>query len=101
MSDSVTTRLHRAPLSQQTRRVVTTTSPDAIGATVTVQIDGIEAKVPFGSTILQAAEAVGIHIPTLCNHPDLDTAGICRICVVEVAGQRFKLWILGRRRNSG
>ncbi len=89
MSDSVTTRLHRAPLSQQTRRVVTTTSPDAIGATVTVNIDGIEAKVPFGSTILQAAESIGIHIPTLCNHPDLDVAGICRICVVEVEGQRL------------
>jgi len=89
MSDSVTTRLHRAPLSQQTRRVVTTTSPDAIGATVTVNIDGIEAKVAFGSTILQAAESIGIHIPTLCNHPDLDTAGICRICAVEVEGQRL------------
>jgi len=89
MSDSVTTRLHRAPLSQQTRRVVTTTSPDAIGATVTVNIDGVEAKVPFGSTILQAAETIGIHIPTLCNHPDLDVAGLCRICVVEVAGQRL------------
>jgi len=89
MSDSVTTRLHRAPLSQQTRRVVTTTSPDAIGATVTVRIDGVEAKVPFGSTILQAAESIGIHIPTLCHHPDLDVAGICRICVVEVEGQRL------------
>ena len=89
MSDSLTTRMHRAPLSQQTRRVVTTTSPDAIGATVTVKIDGVEAKVPFGSTILQAAESIGIHIPTLCNHPDLDTAGICRICVVEVEGQRL------------
>ncbi len=89
MSDSVTTRLHRAPLSQQTRRVVTTTSPDAIGATVTVTIDGIEAKVPFGVTILQAAEHIGIHIPTLCHHPDLDMAGICRICVVEVEGQRL------------
>jgi iron-only hydrogenase group A len=89
MSDSLTTRMHRAPLSQQTRRVVTTTSPDAIGATVTVQIDGIEAKVPFGATILQAAESIGIHIPTLCHHPDLDTAGICRICVVEVQGQRL------------
>jgi NADH-quinone oxidoreductase subunit G/[NiFe] hydrogenase diaphorase moiety small subunit len=88
MSDTIA-RIHRAPLSQQTRRVVTTTSPDAIGATVTVSIDGIEAKVPFGATILQAAESIGIHIPTLCHHPDLDMAGICRICVVEVEGQRL------------
>jgi iron-only hydrogenase group A len=84
-----TAPIHRAPLSQQYRRVVTTTSPDAIGALVTVTIDGNEAKVPFGSTILQAAESVGIHIPTLCHHPDLDVAGVCRICVVEVEGQRL------------
>jgi iron-only hydrogenase group A len=82
-------RMHRAPLSQQARRVVTTTSPEAIGATVTVVIDGTEAQVPFGMTILQAAESVGVHIPTLCNHPDLDMAGLCRICVVEVEGQRL------------
>ena len=31
---------------------------------------------------------IGIHIPTLCHHPDLDMAGLCRICVVEVEGQR-------------
>ncbi len=43
---------------------------------------------PFGSTILQAAESIGVHIPTLCHHPDLEMAGLCRICVVEVEGQR-------------
>lgn len=83
-----TTPIHRAPLSQQHRRVVTTTSPDAIGATVSVTIDGVEAKVPFGSTILEAARSMGVVIPTLCDHPDLDVAGVCRICVVEVEGQR-------------
>jgi NADH-quinone oxidoreductase subunit G/[NiFe] hydrogenase diaphorase moiety small subunit len=83
-----TTPIHRAPLSQQHRRVITTTSPDAIGAQVSVTIDGIEAKVPFGATILEAAKSLGITIPTLCDHPDLDVAGVCRICVVEVEGQR-------------
>ena len=34
-----TTPIHRAPLSQQHRRVMATTSPDAIGAQVTVTID--------------------------------------------------------------
>jgi len=85
MSEQTT---HRAPLSQQHRRVVTTTSPEAIGATVSVTIDGVEAKVPFGTTILQAARSMGIDIPTLCDHPDLDVAGLCRMCVVEVEGQR-------------
>ena len=63
-------------------------NPDAIGATITVTIDGIETKVPFGSTILEAAKSIGVRIPTLCYHPDLEVAGICRICVVEVEGQR-------------
>ncbi|NLT93497.1 MAG: 2Fe-2S iron-sulfur cluster binding domain-containing protein, partial [Actinobacteria bacterium] len=83
-----TTPIHRAPLSQQHRRVITTTSPDAIGAQVSVTIDGIETKVPFGTTILEAAKSCGVSIPTLCDHPDLDVAGVCRMCVVEVEGQR-------------
>jgi len=84
-----TTPIHRAPLAQQHRRVLTTTSPDAIGAQVSVTIDGVEGKVPFGSTILEAARSFGVHIPTLCDHPDLDVAGVCRMCVVEVEGQRL------------
>jgi len=83
-----TTPIHRAPLSQQHRRVITTTSPDAIGAQVSVTIDGVETKVPFGTTILDAAKTAGVKIPTLCDHPDLDVAGVCRMCVVEVEGQR-------------
>jgi len=88
MTDNSTTSTHRAPLSQTSRRVLPTTSPQAIGASVTVVIDGIEAKVPFGTTILDAAAGLGVTIPTLCHHPDLDMAGVCRICVVEVEGQR-------------
>ena len=83
-----TTPIHRAPLSQQHRRVITTTSPDAIGAQVSVTIDDVEAKVPFGTTILEAAKNCGIKIPTLCYHEDLYVAGVCRMCVVEVEGQR-------------
>ena len=56
--------------------------------TVAVTIDGIETKVPLGTTILEAAKSIGVRIPTLCYHPDLEVAGICRICVVEVEGQR-------------
>ena len=39
-------------------------------------------------TILQAAEQVGIHIPTLCHSPDMKPTGVCRVCVVEVEGQK-------------
>jgi NADH-quinone oxidoreductase subunit G/[NiFe] hydrogenase diaphorase moiety small subunit len=40
----------------------------------------------MGTTILEAAQELGITIPTLCDHSDLCVAGVCRICVVEVEG---------------
>jgi NADH-quinone oxidoreductase subunit G/[NiFe] hydrogenase diaphorase moiety small subunit len=63
-------------------------APGSIGAQITVTIDGIEVKVPLGTTILEAAKSIGVRIPTLCYHSDLEVAGICRICVVEVEGHR-------------
>ncbi len=60
---------------------------------INITIDGKKVQVPAGSTILQAAQAVGIHIPTLC-HLDLhdikmvNQTASCRICVVEVEGRR-------------
>ena len=47
-------------------------------------IDGIEVDVPAGTTILQAAEQVGIEIPRFCYHERLSIAGNCRMCLVEV-----------------
>jgi iron-only hydrogenase group A len=88
MTDSTFVEAHRAPVSQQAQPVTVADSPSAIGATVSVTIDGIETKVPFGTTILDAAKSLGVRIPTLCHHPDLEMAGVCRICVVEVEGQR-------------
>jgi len=78
----------RVPASQQGMSVQAPTNPSAIGATVGVNIDGIDVKVPLGTTILDAAKQAGIRIPTLCHHPDLCVAGVCRICSVEVEGQR-------------
>lgn len=49
-------------------------------------IDGNEISIGEGTTILQAAEAAGISIPTLCHRPDLSPEGNCRVCVVEVEG---------------
>jgi formate dehydrogenase major subunit len=57
-------------------------------ATVNLTINGQEVSAPSGSTILQAAKQAGIDIPTLCDHPALIPTGACRICVVEVQGQR-------------
>ncbi|PKK88585.1 MAG: hypothetical protein CVV64_18215 [Candidatus Wallbacteria bacterium HGW-Wallbacteria-1] len=55
---------------------------------VSVNINGIDVKVPEGVTILEAANRIDVHIPTLCDHPDLKPEGSCRICVVEIEGQR-------------
>lgn len=59
-----------------------------IGNLIKVTIDGKETQVPINSTILEAANQLGIRIPTLCYHKDLGLAGVCRMCVVEVEGQR-------------
>ncbi len=47
-------------------------------------IDGREIEVPAGTTVIQAAEKLGIFIPRYCYHPGLSIAGNCRICLVEV-----------------
>jgi len=55
---------------------------------VNLTIDGKPIQVPDGTTVLQAAEAAGIHIPTLCYHKALTPFGGCRLCLVEVEGSR-------------
>ena len=56
---------------------------------ITLTINGIEVAVPAGTTILKAAEQVGVtDIPTLCYHEACTSNGLCRICVVEVEGSR-------------
>ena len=55
---------------------------------VNLTIDGRQIQAPVGSTVLEAARAAGIYIPTLCYHPDLRPEGACRLCMVEVSGAR-------------
>ncbi len=55
---------------------------------VNLIIDGKALSVPAGSTILDAARANGIRIPTLCFLKGLDPRASCRMCVVEVEGAR-------------
>lgn len=55
---------------------------------ISLTIDGKSVEVAEGSTVLQAAQAAGIHIPTLCHHPALKPFGGCRLCLVEVQGAR-------------
>ena len=55
---------------------------------IRLTIDGIEVAVEKGRTILEAAQSVGIRIPTLCHDRRLIPFGACRLCVVEVEGSR-------------
>ncbi len=77
----------RSPLSQRIQPVGIP-GMEITEEQVTVTIDGKEIEVAAGTTILQVARQIGIRIPTLCHHEDLCVAGVCRICVVEVEGQR-------------
>ena len=69
--------------------------------TITITLDGKALKVSPGTTVLQAAREAGLRIPTLCHHDDLCTDALqpngvnkvtapsnCRLCLVEVEGQR-------------
>ncbi len=57
-------------------------------ADVTLKINNKTVTCSDDSTVLEAARKAGIHIPTLCYHSDLLPDGVCRICVVDVKGQR-------------
>jgi formate dehydrogenase major subunit len=54
---------------------------------ITLTVDGRPVTVPKGTTILKAAEAAGIAIPTLCHRDGLEPFTSCFICVVEVEGK--------------
>jgi len=51
---------------------------------IELTIDGQTASAAEGTTILEAARACGIEIPTLCHHEALGGFGACRLCVVEI-----------------
>lgn len=51
-------------------------------------IDDTPVTVPEGTTIMQAAETIGVHIPRLCYVPKLSLEGACRICIVEAEGYK-------------
>ena len=55
---------------------------------VNITIDGIPVSCPETTLILDAAKLVGIDIPVLCYHPDLKVRATCRLCVVELKGQK-------------
>ncbi len=55
---------------------------------INLTIDGKNVEVQEGTTVLEAAEAAGVYIPTLCHHPQLTPYGGCRLCMVDIEGAR-------------
>jgi NADH dehydrogenase/NADH:ubiquinone oxidoreductase subunit G len=55
---------------------------------VSLIIDGLPVSVPAGTTLLKAAESIGLTIPTICYHEACTANALCRLCVVEVEGAR-------------
>lgn len=53
---------------------------------VHVKINGIPVEVEAGTTVLDAAAAAGVKIPTLCNHEDLKPTASCGLCIVKMEG---------------
>jgi len=56
--------------------------------TVQIEVNGHQVDAAQGEMLLSALRRVGVEVPTLCNYEGLSPAGACRVCVVEVEGQR-------------
>ena len=61
--------------------------------TIHVKINGTSYEVPKGSTVLEAARAAKVEIPTLCYLKDINEIGACRLCLVEASegGKPFRM----------
>ncbi len=55
---------------------------------IKIQVNGRPVDAQEGETLLSAVRRAGIAIPTLCHYDGLPPSGACRMCVVEVEGQR-------------
>ncbi len=53
---------------------------------ITCEINGIETRVPEGTSIYHAAKEANVQIPALCYHPDLPAWAACGICVTKIEG---------------
>jgi NADH-quinone oxidoreductase subunit G len=53
---------------------------------ISLSINGQAVSVPAGTTIIQAAQKLGVHVPHFCWHPGLSIAGVCRFCMVKIEG---------------
>ena len=57
---------------------------------ITLSIDGVKVSVPTGTTVLEAARAAGIRIPTLCYLKGINEIGACRMCLVDTGARAWQ-----------
>ena len=57
---------------------------------ITLSIDGVKVSVPAGTTVLEAARAAGIRIPTLCYLKGINEIGACRMCLVDTGARAWQ-----------
>ena len=55
---------------------------------IKLRLNGRTVKGRSGQTLLDVAKENGVFIPTLCQHPDLSVKANCRVCLVEIKGQK-------------
>jgi NADH-quinone oxidoreductase subunit G len=55
---------------------------------ISINLDGRTVSAKPGEMLIAAAERAGTYIPRFCYHPRMEPVGMCRMCLVEVAGPR-------------
>jgi formate dehydrogenase major subunit len=70
------------------REAIDVGTPPRDGPLVSVAVDGVAVRVPVGSSVMLAAAEAGRAVPKLCATDMLEPFGSCRICLVEIDGQK-------------
>ena len=68
---------------------------------IELRINGRTVRVEEGATYLDAAKAAGVHVPTLCYFPRLPARSVCRLCLVDVAGEGRPVPACSTRARAG
>ena len=68
---------------------------------ISLTINGASVEVETGTSLYDAAQQAGHSIPTLCHDPKLRPVGVCRMCVVEVEGERVMAASCVREAQAG
>ena len=68
---------------------------------LSLTINGGPCSVAEGATVLDALQAAGVLVPTLCHDPRLEPCGACRLCVVEISGMPRPITACNTRAQAG